>query len=350
MSFINVLQECQRVGIKLLVQDGRLMADDPGGNLTAELKGQLGQHKPEIIAWLSGDSGTSDNIPVQPERDDYPLSFAQQQLWLIDQVQGASPEYNFPTAYELNGELSLPAMQNALNNLVERHNVLRTVFQLKDEKPVQRIMPAEGVEIHQIDLTDTSASEQPDIVNKLIEEESGKAFDLSRDLMLRCTLIRLAETRHVVLFTMHHIACDGWSLSLLVKEFVTAYESYLKDQSNPLPPLPVQYSDFAAWQRESMQGGVLNKDLAYWQKQLADIPVVHSLPLDFPRPANQKFNAKRHVKQVNQTLLEGLQRLGSQHQASLFMVLQSAFALILGRFSGESDIVIGVPNGGRARN
>jgi len=347
MSFIDVLQDCQRSGIKLTVRQGKLLADGPDGSLTGELRSRLGAHKAEIIAWLLERSASRDGVSAQPERAHYPLSFAQQQLWLVDQLQGGSAEYNVPAAFELNGALNRDAMQKALDLVVERHAVLRTVFGLEQGEPVQFVRQPVPVPVAYFDLENDG--DPQGAVQRMIAEESARTFDLSSDLMLRCTLIRLGEERHVVLFTMHHIACDGSSLSVLVKEFVIAYEAVCKESQPVLPALPVQYCDYAVWQRESGQDGVLAGDVAYWQKQLAGIPVVHQLPLDGPRPAVQRFEAELFHQRIDKSLLQELQQLGAAHQASLFMVLQSAFALLLSRFSGESDIVMGVPNGGRAR-
>jgi amino acid adenylation domain-containing protein len=347
MSFIGVLQDCQRSGIKLTVRQGKLLADGPDGSLTGELRSRLGAHKAEIIAWLLERSASRDGVSAQPERAHYPLSFAQQQLWLVDQLQDGSAEYNVPAAFELNGALNRDAMQSALDLVVERHAVLRTVFGLEQGEPVQFVRQAMPVPVAYFDLE--NADDQQSAVQRMIAEESARVFDLSSDLMLRCTLIRLGEERHVVLFTMHHIACDGSSFSVLVREFVSAYEAACKGSNAVLPALPVQYRDYAIWQRESGEQGLLASDVTYWQQRLAGIPAVHALPLDRPRPAVQRFEAELHHQRIDSVLLKELQQLGAAHQASLFMVLQSAFALLLSRFSGESDIVMGVPNGGRSR-
>jgi amino acid adenylation domain-containing protein len=347
MSFIGVLQDCQRNGIKLTVRQGKLLADGPDGSLTGELRSRLAAHKAEIMAWLLERSASRDGVSAQPERAHYPLSFAQQQLWLVDQLQDGSSEYNLPAAFELNGALNRDAMQSALDLVVERHAVLRTVFRLEQDEPVQIVRPPMPVPVAYVDLEHDG--DQQSAVQRMIAEESARPFDLSSELMLRCTLIRLGDERHVVLFTMHHIACDGSSFSILVKEFVSAYEAACKGSSAALPALPVQYRDYAIWQRESGEQGVLAADVAYWQQRLAGIPAVHALPLDRPRPAVQRFEAELHLQRIDPALLKELQQLGAAHQASLFMVLQSAFALLLSRFSGESDIVMGVPNGGRSR-
>ncbi|HET8774746.1 MAG TPA: amino acid adenylation domain-containing protein, partial [Thermoanaerobaculia bacterium] len=348
MSFLDVLQDCQRNGIRLTVQDGKLLADAAGGTLTPELRARLAEHKPAIIAWLVESTSRPSGVSPQPARSSYPLSFAQQQLWLSDQVQGGSSEYNMPAAFELTGALDLAAMQAALDLIVERHSVLRTVFRVENAEPVQVVLPPASVPVAQVSLEALDAAEQKAAVQRMLRDEAARPFDLSSDLMLRCTLVRLEQDRHVVLFTMHHIACDGWSMSVLVREFVAAYEAGCNGRTPELPALPVQYCDFAIWQRESAQGGVLAADVAYWQQRLAGIPVVHDLPLDMPRPAVQRFEAELFQQRIGKPLLEELHRLGSAHQASLFMVLQSAFALLLSRYSGASDIVMGVPNGGRS--
>ncbi len=350
MTFLEVLQDCQRSGIRLTVREGKLLADDAAGNLTAELRARLAEHKPAIIRWLTERTSEQNAVlTAQPVRSHYPLSYAQQQLWLTDQVQGGSADYNLPAAFALTGALDLASMQSALDLIVERHSVLRTVFRLENEEPVQVVLPPRPVPVAHVDLATLDAEDQQSAVQRMIRENAARAFDLSSDLMLRCTLIRLGRDSHVVLFTVHHIACDGWSLSVLVREFATAYEAGLDGREPTLPALPVQYSDYAIWQREAGQGGALADDVAYWQERLAGIPVVHDLPLDEPRPAVQRFEAELLHYGIDKSLLKGLQQLAAAHNASLFMVLQSAFALLLSRFSGESDIVMGIPNGGRGQ-
>jgi hypothetical protein len=347
MSFRALLNDCQASDIKLAVKNGKLLLSDEKGNLTPELRQALTVHKAAIIGWLQ-EGSDGEAIARRDDLMEYPLSFPQQRLWFIDQL-GGSTQYNVPSAFALNGLLNETALQQSLDAIMERHAVLRTVFRIRDGEPVQCILPFAPVTLRRIDLGSESAEEQRRRVKALLAVERATPFDLGSDPMLRCSLVRLGPDAHVVLFTMHHIASDGWSQGVLIKEFVEAYTAFGAGRAPVLPELPVRYADYAHWQRTAMQGGLVEAELSYWKDALAGIPAVHRLPLDKPRPAQQRFEAQRHGLRLDKTLTDALHRLGRAHSATLFMVLQSAFAALLQRFSGESDIVIGVPHAGRAQ-
>ena len=351
MSFLDVLQACRDSGIRLAAKGDKLVLGGAEGRLTPALRERIVQHKAEILAWLNRDEASVAGIQPQAPREHYPLSFAQQRLWFIDQLEDQSSEYNIPVAFGLKGALDVEALQGALDAIVARHAVLRTVFRLKDGEAAQVVRPFEPVAIRRIDLTGLDPAAQSGQVRALTTEEAGRRFDLSWDLMLRCTLIALAEQSHVVLFTMHHIASDGTSMGVLIGEFVRLYEALRagRPEEAALAPLPIQYADFACWQRESSHGGLLEKELGYWRARLDGAPTLHGLPLDRPRPPRQRFDARRHEQALPKPLLDGLNRLAREHDATLFMVLQGAYAALLSRFSGERDIVMAVPNGGRGQ-
>ncbi|MCU1244703.1 MAG: amino acid adenylation protein, partial [Acidobacteria bacterium] len=284
-----------------------------------------------LSAYLDQQSGTRHQaIPLADRSKALPLSFAQQRLWFIDQLEGGSAQYNMPAALRLKGTLDRVALQHAFDTIVARHEVLRTRF--KDGAQV--IGAIEPVVIHELEATSGE-------VAQLAEEEASKRFDLAQDLMLRTTLLRLAEDEHVLLLTLHHIAADGWSVGVLIEEFTALYGGY------SLPALETQYADFAAWQRAALQGEAFERQLAYWRHELEDLPPVHSLPLDKPRPAQQSFAGDTVVRTVDPALVAQLHALGQGQRATLFMVLQSAFALLVGRWSRSSDVVIGSPVAGR---
>ncbi|HEV7922516.1 MAG TPA: amino acid adenylation domain-containing protein [Thermoanaerobaculia bacterium] len=276
--------------------------------------------------------------PVARDRE-LPPSFAQQRLWFIDQLEEGSAQYNMPAALHLEGALDRAALQQTLDAIVGRHEVLRTRFIARGESCVQDIQPAGPVPLRVLDGSDA--------LHSAITEEATRLFDLSRDLMLRATLIRLADEEHALLLTLHHIASDGWSLGVLVKEFSALYTAFAEGRSNPLPPLQIQYADYAHWQRALLSGEAYDRQLAYWKTQLADLPPVHSLPLDKPRPAQQSFAGGNHVTRLDPATLAGLRTLSEENGATLFMVLQSAFALLLGRWSHAADVVMGSPISGR---
>ncbi|WP_133822070.1 non-ribosomal peptide synthetase, partial [Tahibacter aquaticus] len=276
-----------------------------------------------------------------------PLSFAQQRLWFIDQLEGSSAQYNMPLALRLQGRLDTAALQQALDGLLQRHEVLRTVYAEIDGMAVQRVVPAASLNIACDDLRGLDAASREVRLQQRAEQEAVRAFDLSKDTMLRCALVKLADDDQAVLFTLHHIVADAWSLEVLVREFVALYRAAAGGVAAHLPALAIQYADYAHWQRERLQGPLRQSQLQYWREQLAGLPVVHNLPLDKPRPAQQRFEGARVEQVLEAPALAALNALARRHDASLFMLLQAAFAVLISRWSGESDIVIGTPIAGR---
>jgi amino acid adenylation domain-containing protein len=288
-------------------------------------------------------------IPVVARDGHLPLSFAQQRLWFIDQVGGGSRQYHIPSALKLDGRLDQDAVQRAMDAILERHEVLRTRFVLVDGQARLCIDPPGALPIPREDLSALSGATQQQRLQQLIETEAAKPFDLAADPMLRCRLVLLSDDSHVALLTMHHIASDGWSTSVLIREFAALYEAFRQGLENPLAPLALQYADFAAWQRDDQRAQAQDQGMAYWQKQLAGIPRVHGLPLDRPRPAQQRYSGGRVDRIVDAPLVQRLGALAEAHDASLFMLLHGAFSVLLARWSNETDIVIGSPVAGRVR-
>jgi len=301
----------------------------------------------ELAAVLEGRAiGGYESIPVVPRNEPLPLSFAQQRLWFIDRLEEGSAQYNMPVALRLTGNLRFDALQRSLDEIVERHEVIRSTYKLQGETGVQVVHPAKPLAIHRTDLSGFDAEERDAQLREALAEEGARPFNLAHDLMLRVQLLTLAQNEHVLLFTMHHIASDGWSMGVLIKELVSLYEGHCLGIQIDLPELPIQYADYAAWQRS--KSGDLAEQVAYWKSQLANAPGVHSLPLDRPRPAQQQFAGAHVLARLPKHVLAGLNRLASHHNATLFMVLQSAFSLLLSRWSGVDDVVIGTPSAGRS--
>jgi len=273
-----------------------------------------------------------------------PSSFAQQRLWLLDKIDGGSAHYNMPSALTLTGSLDVDALNQAFSHILERHESLRTCFSAGDDgQAVQRIQTPAPFVASLFDLSTLDAAEKQTQLTGLVVKEGGQRFDLSQDLMLRAQVIKLGSEEHLLLVTMHHIASDGWSVSILIKEFSTLYTAYSQGQASPLVPLSIQYADYAAWQRHWLQGEVLDQHLSYWEMQLEDLPVVHSLPLDHARPSVQSFNGDTYGSQINTLTSKALNTLCQQQGATLFMGLQAAFSVLLARYSNETDIVVGSP-------
>jgi amino acid adenylation domain-containing protein len=280
-----------------------------------------------------------------------PSSFAQQRLWFIDQMEGGSVHYNMPMAMRIEGAFIEAVAEQAFSTIIERHEPLRTVFKGKsndkskgnDEQVWQYIQPHFEFKMGRQDLSMLTEIEQLALVDQLAAQSATEPFNLSEDLMLRASFIRLSDNEGILLCNMHHIASDGWSMGLLTSEFVQQYRAISQGLPNPLAPLAIQYADYAQWQREWLEGEVLAGQLDYWQQHLADLPQVHSLPLDRPRTNIQTFNGAMHSFSADKTMLDGLNSLALEHNATLFMVLHSAFSLLLSRFSNSHDIVVGTP-------
>lgn len=275
------------------------------------------------------------------------LSFAQQRLWFIDKFDGGSAEYNIPLALTVKGQFDTDAAQAAMQKIVERHEILRTNFAEQDDQPVQVIRAQVKFCLHCEDLSRLPESAQQTRVRQRLTEDSQGLFDLTSDLMVRASWLQLDsqpdKERGVLLFNTHHIASDGWSMGILVREFVSIYSELQSGNPADLPSLPIQYADYAKWQRDWLQGEVLEAQVEYWQSQLADLPAVHSLPLEYTRPAQKGHEAGQLVAYFDASLRDGLQALATAQGVTVFMVLHGALALLLSRHSNNDDIVIGTP-------
>src|SRR5437867_7865116 len=228
-------------------------------------------------------------IPRRATPDSTPLSFSQQRLWFLDQYEPNSSVYNIPSALRLAGKLNVPALKQSLKEIVRRHEALRTTLSMLEGQPIQVVAPSVNVALPVVDLTGSPEIGKEDEAQDLASEEARRLFDLTRGPLFRATLIRLADDDHMLVLTMHHIVSDGWSMGVLRRELSVLYEAFCDGRSSPLSDLPIQYADFAIWQREWLQGEVLESQLSYWKKRLKGIPAVLNLRTDRPRPAGQSF-------------------------------------------------------------
>ncbi|WMS87323.1 non-ribosomal peptide synthetase [Pleionea litopenaei] len=306
----------------------------------------------ELAAYIAEQAPSAERLPpitaVSRTGEALPLSSSQYRLWLVDHLGGGSAQYNIFSALQLRGELNHEALQQALTGLLSRHEVLRTVYVALDGEQVMQVVgPVVEVPVDVESLADLPEQEQADAVLLAGQEEAIKPFDLSQDLMLRVKLLALDAQTHVVLLTVHHIAADGWSLGVLVKEFVALYDSYVRGEAPTLPALTIQYADYAHWQQAWLKGPTRSALEAYWVEQLSGIPQVHSLPLEQGRPAQQRHHGASYQQTLPATLSQGLNELAQASEATLFMVMETAFAALLSRLSGEDDIVVGTAVAGR---
>ena len=281
--------------------------------------------------------------------DALPLSFAQQRLWVLDQLQPGNPAYNIPVSYRLIGGLHVSALAQSLNEIVQRHEILRTTFPAVDGQPVQVVSPYQTVTLRLVALQGCPVIMREAEVQRLATEEAQRPFDLGQGPLLRVTLLRVGEEEHVLLLLMHHIISDGWSLGLFWRELSALYDAFATGKPSPLPELPIQYADFAVWQRQWLQGEILETQLAYWKGQLAYAPPTLELSTDYAPPPVQTFRGGTHSFELSQTLTEALKALSRQEGVTLFMTLLAAFQLLLYRYTGQDDILVGSPVAGRNR-
>ncbi|MBW4550749.1 MAG: amino acid adenylation domain-containing protein, partial [Aphanocapsa sp. GSE-SYN-MK-11-07L] len=282
-------------------------------------------------------------IERHPHEGTLPLSFAQQRMWFLAQLEPESPFYNLPTAVHLQGKLNQSALEQTFNEILRRHEVLRTKVETVADSPVAILSSLTALLIEQVDLSDLPQNQQNAEVQRLIATEAQQPFDLTCDLLLRVKLLQLGQLDQILLLTLHHIAADGWSIGILVQEIAALYQAFCNRQPSPLPLLPIQYADFAAWQHQWLQGEVLQTQLSYWREQLTDAPAVLELPMDYPRPAIQSYQGTVHSFEISSELSRSLHQLAQQSGCTLFMTLLAAFAILLGRYSNCEDIVVGTP-------
>ncbi len=282
-----------------------------------------------------------------PREGELPLSFAQQRLWLIDQLQPGSPAYNISAALRLAGDLDVRALALSLTEMVRRHETLRTTFAAVDGRPFQVIAPPAPVQPPLIDLTGLDSRVAGVEASRLVAFEARLPFDLARGPMLRVALVRTGAAEHIAVFNLHHIVSDGWSMGVLVREVVALYSAFTSGRDHSLPELPVQYVDFARWQRGWLAGEVLETQLSYWRRQLADTPPVVDLPTDRPRPAVQSMRGATCAHLLPAELMPALRALGHEVGATLFMTLLAAFDTLVHRSTGQRDLSVGSPIAGR---
>ncbi|KGX14161.1 non-ribosomal peptide synthetase [Burkholderia pseudomallei] len=293
-------------------------------------------------------------IPLAPRDGRIALSLAQQRLWFLTQLEGVSEAYHMSGAVRLDGPLSREVLQRALNRIVMRHEALRTCFAREEGEPIQVIQPHADLTVSYHDLREAEsirheAGNREQRAKNLSQAHASAPFDLSRDLPVRVLLLQLADEAHVVQVVMHHIASDGWSVGVFLQELSALYGSFIAEQGDPLAPLPLQYADYAAWQRRWLASGQLEKQGAFWQTNLSGAPTLLELPTDRPRPPKQSHAGASVEVKLGAALSERVKRLSQRHGVTPYMTLLSSWAAVLGRLSGQEEVVIGSPVAGRNR-
>jgi len=284
-----------------------------------------------------------------PREGSFPLSFAQQRLWFIDQLEPGNAAYNCPVAAKLKGRLDLDALERVINEIIRRHESLRTRFEMVADEPAQVIDPWEPRKLEVKDLMGLPVEERERVVARVADEEAGTGFDLSRGPLLRVKILKLEEEEHAVFFTTHHVVSDGWSMGILVREIEELYQAFICGKESPLEELPIQYADFAVWQRAWLQGEALENQFTYWKRQLGEEPPLLELPIDKPRPATLTYQGAHCARLLPTPLSDSLRAFSLKQGGTLFMTLLAAFKTLLSYLTGQTDISIGTDIANRNR-
>ncbi|NET43358.1 non-ribosomal peptide synthetase [Okeania sp. SIO2B3] len=347
------LSELANRDVKLWLEDGRLRCKAPEGVLTSDIRTQLTEYKQEIINFLER-SNQEKNIkqpPIKPiERNGnyQPLSFAQQRLWLQEKLGILSHAYNVPLTLHLKGKLQPIALQQSLNQLIIRHETLRTTFKEINDTPVQVIQSPFELELPEVDLSGLTSSQQKNQLQQLLQQENQQLFNLEQEPPIRGKLFKLGEKEHILLVMLHHIATDGWSVGIFAQELAAFYQGVVTGKPSQLPELPVQYVDFAVWQRQWLQGTTIQRQIDYWKEKLKELQQLQ-LPTDYSRPAKETFRGGEKTFSLSAALTAKLNRLSQQHGFTMFITLLAGFKVLLYRYSGQQGITVGSPIANRNR-
>ena len=354
MSPTALLNQLRALDIQIRVEDDKLKVNAPRGALTPELKEQLGRHKKALIDLIQSAvadqvDAWNDSVPRIDRNRPIPLSFSQERLWFLYLMEPNSTAYNIPGTIRLKGRLEKKALQRTFDLLVERHETLRTTFQAFNGKPEQVIAEKAPVHIENVDLQFLPVTDREEEALRLAASEALKPFDLTTGPLFRVSLFQLSEDDHILHVNMHHIVSDHWSFGVISREFVSLYTSLYNGTVPELPELPIQYADFACFQRQWLKGEVLQEHLAYWKQKLGGELTALELPADRPRPKVQTHRGATRTLDIPLEQIEGLRALSRREGVSLFMTLLAAFKVLLFRHSGQEDIAVGTPIAGRDR-
>lgn len=350
---IDFLGELRAKGVALTLDGDSLRCAAPPGVLDAALKAELLKQKPAIMSFLrASQHSVRAHEPLLAHVDrsgELPLSFAQQRLWFLDQLDPESTVYNIGAAIELTGPLNIPALENAMRTIIRRHENLRTSFLQVDGMPRTRIEEDVRWSLRVVDARHlATADARPELLRYaagLIREH----LDIAHAPLFRANVLATGPENHILVFTLHHIIFDGWSIGVFGQELTELYRAYSSGDTPALAPLTLQYVDFAAWQRKWLEAGELDRQLAYWKKQLAGSPPVIAFPSDHRRPAAELFRGARSKLVVPEELTSALEATSQRHGVTLFMTLLAAFKVLLSRYTGQEDIVVGSPSASRTR-
>ncbi|OYE01728.1 non-ribosomal peptide synthetase [Nostoc sp. 'Peltigera membranacea cyanobiont' 232] len=353
MNLKQFVAELAFQGVKLSVEENELRVRAPKGVLTSTSRDFLASHKAELVLLLQNSNGNASDrhLPlVKVERTpNLPLSFAQERMWFLSQLDPTNPFYNEPLPLRIHGSVNVLALEYSLNKIIQRHEVLRTNFATVDGQSIQIIAESLTVKVPVVDLQHLPESDRETSCQQLAIQEVQQPFDLASSALIRATLFKLTEVEYVLVFTMHHIIFDGWSWGIFLPELATFYSAFDNDLFPELPKLPIQYADFAVWQRQWWQKEELKSQLAYWKEQLQGAPALLELPTDRVRPKTQTFRGSHHQVALSKELNSALLSFSQQHGVTPFMTLLAAFKTLLYRYTGQTDICVGTVTANRDR-
>ena len=344
MSTLDLIARLRTAGIRLTIHEGKIRLKAEKGSLTEALKQEISVHKQEIIALLS--SGDTETTPeLQPAKRDQalPLSYAQQRLWFLDELEPGTPVYNMPFALKVHGKLNTEALQNALNDLVEQHESLRTIFVATDNEPVQKILSNVTATLNTCDLRERDETAILQHTRKLAKEN----FNLAKGPLLHLHLLQTGTDEYLLMLVIHHIISDLWSMNIFFRDLGKLYERHTSDVAPAPEELSIQYADYAVWQRELLTGTRLETHVDYWLKQLGDAPPVLPLACDHPRPPEPGYRGKWKAVTLPVGLGKNLQQFAQQSGSTMFMLSFAVFTVLLNKYAREDDLVIGTPISGR---
>jgi amino acid adenylation domain-containing protein len=360
MNLSEFISQLYILDIRLWVKDGTLHINAPKGALTVELREKLASQKEEIIQFLQESRSTQSSVPNQqttgivhlPSRTgNIPLSFSQQRLWFLDQFDPGNTAYSIPFSIQFDGELDHEAFEKSLNDIVFRHESLRTTFSIdKNGVPVQIIRPFSSQRLPLKDLTQLPGDRRVQACLEFMNQQATVSFDLQNGPLFRAYIIRVEQFSHYLFINMHHIVSDGWSTGIFVTELAALYRSYTTRKESFLPELAVQYTDYAIWQRQYQGVGSLRSQMDYWTQKLSGKLPILDLPTDHPRPVFQSFHGQTLQMVLSPELTTRLKQFGMQHEVTLFMLLLAAYNVLLYRYTGQEDLLVGTPIANRNQN
>ncbi len=348
-AILALLERLDALDVKLAAESGKLRINAPKGSLTPALTDELRTHKAALIAFLEQGTDQRSSISPAPRDRALPLTLGQERLWFIDQMEGQSSAYNLSGTFRMQGHCDQQALVRALATVIARHEILRTCFPERDGRPAQHIVPAGEATVPFVHHDFRARPDAESVARALVRAQALAPFDLARGPLLRVVLVELAPAHALFLVAMHHIVSDGWSMGRFVEEVAISYEALQQGRTPSFPPLPIQYADFAAWQRQWAEAGQLAAQVAFWKRHLEGAPPLIDLPLDHPRPALQTYRGQTLHFALDGALGDRIRQLGQAQQCTPYMTLLAAFAVLLYRYSGQDDLPIASPIANRNR-